>query len=436
MASVSLSKVSTPLDYKKVEEALKKAIEKLGGIEKFIKKGERVLLKPNFVSPRPPPVTTDLRVIRAVASLVKEAGGKPIIGESSSAMTHWWREGMNTRDVMDLLGVFNLAKELNIEAVALEEKGWEITEITDAVVMKKAELSKLALEVDKIIPIPILKASMEGGGITCSMKVLHALVKPGTDRVRWHRSDLWQKLIDLMKVFRKKIPFCVVDGIKGMEGDGPIHGDPVDMNVIIVGDDPVATDAIAAKAIGFEYPLYEVGPIALAHTQGLGEGDPNKIRVVGAKVDEVKKRFKMASCEIIAPNFENVVVYEGAADRSCLAWIKFTLYMLKDTDLFDELKRRNKKLLFFVGLNPPLPEDLNELRKLCEQGVVIVFGDCATFSTRNSYWLFTQGDLKGKVLLMPGCPPFATAQQATQIREALGLEITEREKEAFKYVPT
>jgi hypothetical protein len=37
---------------------------------------------------------------------------------------------------------------------------------------------------------------------------------------------------------------------------------------------------------------------------------------------------------------------------------------------------------------------------------------------------------------MPGCPPFATAQQATQIREALGLEISEREKEAFKYVPT
>jgi hypothetical protein len=41
-----------------------------------------------------------------------------------------------------------------------------------------------------------------------------------------------------------------------------------------------------------------------------------------------------------------------------------------------------------------------------------------------------------KVLLMPGCPPFATAQQATQIREALGLEITEKEKEAFKHVPT
>jgi uncharacterized protein (DUF362 family) len=436
MACVSLSRISPPLYEKKIEEAVKQAIDRLGGIKKFIKKGERVLLKPNFVSPRPPPATTDLRVIKAVATQVKEAGGEPIIGESSSAMTHWWREGMTTSDVMDLLGVFNLAKELNIEAVSLEEKGWKLVEIPDAIVMKRAELSKLALEVDKLIPIPVLKTSMEGGGITCSIKDLHALVKPESDRIRWHRSDLWQKVVDLMKVFRKKIPLCVVDGLKAMEGDGPIHGSPVDLNLIIAGDDPVATDAIAAKSIGFEYPLYEVGPIGLAHTQGLGVGDPTEIKVLGAKLEEVKKRFRMASCEIIAPNFENVVVYEGAADRSCLAWIKFTLYMLKDTDLFDELKRRKKKLFFFVGLNPPLPEDLNELKKLCEQGLVIVFGDCATFTTRNSYWLFMQGDLKDKVLLMPGCPPFATAQQATQIREALGLEISEREKEAFKYVPT
>jgi uncharacterized protein (DUF362 family) len=435
MSKVYISKVGENATDDSIYEAVKKAVDTIGGIDKFIKKGEKVLLKPNFVSPRPPPVTTDPRVIKAVAQLVKEAGGKPIIGESSSAMTHWWREGMTTGDVMDLLGIFDLAKELGIEAVSIEDRGWKIVEISGAI-SRKLELSKLALEVDKIIPIPILKASMEGGGITCSIKVLHALARPSTDRVRRHRTDLWQKLVDIVKAVREKITLCVVDGILGMEGDGPIHGTAVEHNIILAGDDPVATDAVAAKAIGFEYPLYEVGPISLAHTQGLGTADLDKIEILGENIDQIKRRYRMASCEIVAPNFENVEVYEGAADRSCLAWIKFTLYMLKDTDFFEELKRQKKKLFFFVGQNPPLPEDLDELRKLCEKGVVILFGDCALFTKKNSYWIFAQGDLKGKVLLMPGCPPFATAQQAEQIREALGLQITDKEREAFKYVPT
>ena len=71
---------------------------------------------------------------------------------------------------------------------------------------------------------------------------------------------------------------------------------------------------------------------------------------------------------------------------------------------------------------------------MSERGLPIVFGDCALSAVKNAYWIFSQGELKGKVLLMPGCPPFACAQQAAQIIEALGLEITDRE--AFKYVPT
>ena len=128
MSKVYISKVGENATDDTVYKAVKNAIDAIGGIEKFIDKGDRVLLKPNFVRPRPPPVTTDPRVIKAVARLVQEAVGKPIIGESSSAMTHWWREGMTTRDVMDLLGIFDLAKELGIEAVSIEDKGWKIVE--------------------------------------------------------------------------------------------------------------------------------------------------------------------------------------------------------------------------------------------------------------------------------------------------------------------
>lgn len=437
MARVAISKVATPVDENCIYDAVKKAIDDLGGIEEFIKPEEKVLLKPNFVSPRPPPVTTDIRVIRAVALQVKEAGAKPIIGESSSAMTHWWREGMETRDVMEVLGALDMAKRIEVDVEPFDEGGVFKSvkvKIPNAIVMREAEIAELALRVDKIIPIPVLKTSMEGGGITCCIKDLHALPNTFTDRLRWHRSDLWQKLVDLLKLVREKVSLCVVDAICAMEGDGPIHGSPVDLNLIIAGDDPVSTDAVAAKVIGFEYPHYEVGPIALAHSQGVGVGDPSMIEAVGANLDEVKRRFLMASCEIVTPHFENVVVYEGAACRTCKAWIKFTLYMLKDTGFFEDLKSMDKQLLFFVGLDPPFPSDLDEVREMSERDLPIVFGDCALSAVKNTYWVFSHGDLKGRVLLMPGCPPFACAQQAAQIMEALGLEITERE--AFKYVPT
>ena len=278
---------------------------------------------------------------------------------------------------------------------------------------------------------------MEGGGITGCIKLMHGVTNTFTDRLRWHRSDLWYKIVDEIRPFRNKYVLCVFDAIKCMEGDGPIHGDPVDMNLIIAGDDPIATDAIAAKLIGYEYPHYEVGPIAIAHIAGLGIGDPANIEVVGEKLENVRRRFRFASCEIIEPYFPGVHIIDGATCRTCKAWIKFTLYMLKDTGFFEDLQKMGKKLYFFVGLNTPVPQDLDTLRELMNKGLVVIFGECAVSTTgKELYWVLAQGELKDGVMIVHGCPPFAVSQYAAEIRRKLGLEITEREIEAFRYVPT
>ncbi|MCS7386677.1 MAG: DUF362 domain-containing protein [archaeon GB-1867-005] len=439
MTRVAIVKVREPVDESNIREAVESAIGNLGGIDRFIKPGEKVLIKPNLVSPRPPPVTTDPRVVEAVAMIVKEAGAQPIIAESCSAMTHWWREGMNTRQVMELLGYIDMAKRVGVDIVPLDEEGFKSikVKIPNGVVVKEIELAELALKVDKIIGVPVLKTSMEGGGLTGCLKLMHGLTNTFNDRLRWHRSDLWYKIVDELKPIMDKYVLGIFDAIKCMEGDGPIHGDPVDMNLIIAGDDPVATDAIAAKIIGYEYPHLEIGPIAIAHTQGLGVGDPSKIEVVGMDIDKVRRRFKFANCEIVEPHFPNTYVIDGASCRTCKAWIKFTLYMLKDTGFFDELKSMNKYLYFFVGLNAPLPLSVEEISKLAEKGLVIVFGECTVSTTgRELYWILTQGSLKDKVMIVHGCPPFAVSEYAAEIRRRFGLEVTEREVEAFKYVPT
>jgi len=86
-----------------------------------------------------------------------------------------------------------------------------------------------------------------------------------------------------------KPDLCIIDGLVAMEGKGPGFGDPVEMNLLIVGNDPVATDAVAASVIG-------IAPNSVPHTKetakrGIGEIELRKISLLGEKIEEVKKEF-------------------------------------------------------------------------------------------------------------------------------------------------
>lgn len=83
MYNISLYKCDD-YEYKKIKGIIKKEIDDLGGIEKFVSKGDRVAVKPNLVMKKTPEnaATTHPSVVRAVAEIVKEAGGHPIIVES------------------------------------------------------------------------------------------------------------------------------------------------------------------------------------------------------------------------------------------------------------------------------------------------------------------------------------------------------------------
>lgn len=80
----------------------------------------------------------------------------------------------------------------------------------------------------------------------------------------------------------------VIDGFVAMEGRGPVHGKPVQMNTIIASTDVVAADATAARAMGFNPD--EVDHIRWAHESGIGEKDD--VQVLGDGVEAVKRVFE------------------------------------------------------------------------------------------------------------------------------------------------
>ena len=365
-----------------------------------------------------------------MARLVKEVGATPVIGEGTAAMTLLWREGMTSRDVLYLVGAYRIAEEVGCEVSPFDdEEGryYRKVKIPGGIVLRETMIAEEALRADAIIPMPVMKCSMEGGGVTLCIKDLHALVDPLTDRLKHHRSDLWQKLVDILKSVRGKIRLCVIDGLKAMEGDGPIYGEPVDMGVLIAGDDPVAVDAVGAAVMGFDHPVREIGPIGIAYSQGLGEAELEKIEVLGEPIVKVRRRLKRASCEVIEGIFPNIVIIEGGTCRSCKAWAKFTLYALKGEGIIDRIPEKAGKLVFIMGQDPPIPEDPESLLNL---GLPIVWGDCALFSTKHSvFW-----QLRERALYIPGCPPLAVGHQARRIKKALGFKETGRE--AWGFLPT
>jgi uncharacterized protein (DUF362 family) len=121
-------------------------------------------------------------------------------------------------------------------------------------------------------------------GVTLGMKNMFGLL-PEKMKGLYHMKGMDKVIVDINTVL--KANFTVIDGFVAMEGRGPVHGSPVQMDVIISGTDPVATDATGARIMGFDPAQIE--HIKWAHERGLG--NMNNVEVLGEQIDDVKRIF-------------------------------------------------------------------------------------------------------------------------------------------------
>ncbi len=277
MAQVSVIKCSG-YDPDRVFAAVKEAVDKLGGIEKFVKPGQSVLLKPNLLKPAAPEeaVTTHPEFVRAVIRLVRPISGKIFLGDSPGGL-------LRTETVYERCGMMAVARQENVELVKFDR------------IIKSGETPFAAIkdEVDVIISLPKFKTH-NLTILTLALKNVFGLV-PGLHKVHCHKQApnfrSFARL--LIEVYKKAKPhLSIVDGIIGMEGEGPSSGDPRRTGLVLAGADAVAVDAVAAKIVGLE--PFRVPTIRFAQEAGVGQGDLSKIEVRGEKIDDVRVRdFKL-----------------------------------------------------------------------------------------------------------------------------------------------
>ena len=241
MYLVAVEKVGE-YDRLQVKQGLVRLLAPLGGMERYVRPGERVLIKPNLLSAKPPEaaVTTHPEVLRGVIELVQQAGGIALVGDSPGYGS--------ARRVAERSGMMRVIEETGATFVPFTETA----PVAGSGTFREFELARPYLEADRLINLPKLKTH-EMMTMTCCVKNLFGSVV-GTQKAAWHLKagadkELFAEM--LLEVYRLREPdLNIVDAIVAMEGNGPGSGDPCQVGLLLAGANAFAVDVIAAEIAG------------------------------------------------------------------------------------------------------------------------------------------------------------------------------------------
>jgi uncharacterized protein (DUF362 family) len=237
-----------------------------------------ILVKPNYINSKHPStgITTDSRVIEGVVKFLKEGktANDVIIGEGSGFG--------DTFQAFKIAGVDAVAERWSVKLMDLNRDEFVEARVPDPLNLKKVKVAKTALD-STIVSVPKLKPHRIAT-VTLSLKnMMGALASKGT----MHRgTSLSENIADLASVLKPSL--AVVDGIIAGEGH-ETSGNPVPMNLVIAGTDPVAVDAVGAAVMGISPE--DVKHLLLAEKKGLGTCRLTDITVLGEPVEAVKRKF-------------------------------------------------------------------------------------------------------------------------------------------------
>jgi len=338
----------------------------------FIPKGT-IFIKPNFCA-RPPVhkgENTDTKFIDYLADLLISYGCQVLIGHTS------------------LLGIpdneFPFDKIINqsktkflrphpkVKLIDLDKQQKKIINYNNF----NFEIPKILFEVDSYINVAKLKTHMQTG-VSLSLKNQMGLLSP-QNKIDFHLLEIDKLIADLARVLVPKI--SLIDGVIGMEENGPHHGKAKKANLIFCGDDMVELDSFACRMIGFDFQ--EINHIRLAKEAGVGKFVDESL--INKHKDNIIK-FKPAENFII--KWRKIYVWPSSACSKCNVLLNGIAKNIKHNP-FNILKlfiKNSQRINIIYG-------NCKE-RKLNYNEKYIGLGDCAKDFC-----------LKNKIEFLNGCPP-------------------------------
>jgi uncharacterized protein (DUF362 family) len=241
---------------------------------------DKVLIKVNFITDKTwdTGATTDPIVVEAIIKKLEDLPLKIYVVESDATIT-------NADKAFEKTGMKDMCERNDVEWLNLRYVKDKIKlDISNGETLQSIIVPRLVVE-SAVISAAKLKTHINTT-VTLGMKNMFGLL-PDKFKGKYHMKGISKVVVDINTVLRPI--FTVIDGFVGMEGRGPTDGTPVQMNLIIAGSDPVATDATAARVMGFN--PYEITHIRKAYEKGLGNSET---QIIGEKLETVKRRFKQS----------------------------------------------------------------------------------------------------------------------------------------------
>jgi uncharacterized protein (DUF362 family) len=249
--------------------AITRQLELLGGLGRFVRRQDSVLIKPNFIAPKPAhtAVQTDPAVVIALATVLKDFGARPFVADSPG-----WA---SVQSCARVLGLDEPLKKLGVPVRPLNKP------TRQRIGSGFVSISRLALQADRIINLPKFKAHQQLTA-TIAVKNMFGCVC-GKRKAFLHFSrgksfdDFCRMLID---IYRLTAPvLSIVDGIVAMEGQGPINGRPRKLGFLVASPDPLACELLCCDIINLDPQQLPI--VRTARQVGFGCTDLSQVEIVG-----------------------------------------------------------------------------------------------------------------------------------------------------------
>jgi uncharacterized protein (DUF362 family) len=255
----------------------------LGDLSDILNPKQDVVIKPNLIEARRPEehITTNPAVVAATIRAVRDFGVRKItIAEGSG-------HEKDSHFLWKVTGIWNVARKCKVRLVDLNFDDVVKVQLRKPLSLNFIYIPKTILNAKTLICIPKLKTH-HWACVSLSLKTAFGLV-PGSlygfPKNSLHWACIPRAIVDINSIV--KINLSIIDGIIGMQGNGPLDGNPIKTGLILASRDRVAVDAVATEAMSFSPFL--IPQFRFAFIKNLGNIGYN---VVGAPLHEVQKRFK------------------------------------------------------------------------------------------------------------------------------------------------
>jgi uncharacterized protein (DUF362 family) len=292
----------------------------------MIRPGSRVVIKPNLTVDTKAweqGIVTNPHVVEGIIRYAQQADPAGIVIAEATAC------GLDNKKAFRMNGYEEVASRTGAVIVDLYDEDFVPVPVRNGMAAKEIKVAGRVLEADFLINVPTMKTHV-ATGVTLCLKNLKGVL-PEAEKRRSHFLGVNKFVTDLNSIVRPDL--CVIDGTIAMEGDGPTQGTPVHLGVLLIGNDPVATDMIATRVMGLD--PWQFKCFAYAKSQGLGVWREDDIALTGVPVDEVRRPFQPATGLI--PEIPGVTIIDGGACQGCRDGLRIALKRIGAANLLEKL---------------------------------------------------------------------------------------------------